>query len=171
MSSGNGTALAGESLLNLEVITRLGEHGREQMNHYRPRSEAHTLCGATCDDDGAFGEWLPRPDDHPEDACGLPGNVCSTCDAIYRKGARIARGGPARKRDDRPAWKRSNGLPKVRHVAVPKAAPAPVAAVSDDLLRLYRAELEALGTAEAKAELERRRVKRAAKRAARKVAA
>lgn len=174
-------ALIGDGVANLEVVTHIGETGRESMSHYRRASSHRTLCGHTCDDDGAFGEWILERDAHPEDACGLSGDVCQTCDASYRKARRVAAGGDARVPDGRAAWKRENAYPRVRPVDVGQIrgdmrrskAPetAPVLDPSSNLIRLYRAELEALGTPAASAELERRAAKRATKRAKRKGAA
>jgi hypothetical protein len=163
----SSAALIGGGLANLELVTRVGERPSECVHHFRERSGSRTLCGHTCDDDGAYGDWVADPDAHPEDACGYPGDVCSSCDASYRKAQRIARGGPARKRDARPAWKRDNAYPRIRPVRVAKrAATAP----ASNVFRMFRRELEALGTPEAVAELERRRAKRAAKREARAAA-
>jgi hypothetical protein len=168
MPDGNPSALIGDGLANLELVTRVGERPSECVHHFRERSGSRTLCGHTCDDDGAFGDWVADPDAHPEDACGYPGDVCSSCDASYRKAVRIARGGPARKPDTRPAYKRDNAYPRVRPVKVAKRAETAPA----DVFRMFGRELEALGTPEAVAELERRTAKRAAKRNARaKVAA
>jgi hypothetical protein len=160
-------ALAGDGLANLELVTHIGERAADCIHHYRPRSGARTLCGHTCDDDGAYGDWVADPDAHPEDACGLPGEVCSSCDASYRKAQRVAHGEGERKRDGRPAWKRDNALPRIRPAVVPKPSSSDPVPPGAEVFRMYRHELEALGTPEALAELKRRPAKRAQKRAER----
>lgn len=75
--------------------------------------------------------------------------------------ARAAKSGPARKQTAKPRSRGSQAKP-----AAPKSRTRG-SHRRDDLFRMYRAELEALGTPEALEELARRKAKREAKRAGR----
>lgn len=136
-----------------------------------------TFCGKPCD----FG-WERRQDLHPEDS-GSHGRdgECSVCFAAYQArradvkvGQALAANPDALTIDPREVARfkaRQSARKRPRKPATVTPIRAPEApSVALDVFRMYRRELEALGTPEALAELQRRRDKRLAKRESRSAA-
>jgi hypothetical protein len=141
--------------------------------HLAELDRSTSLCGSIRFDGSPFDPWQLLPEDGgPEDA--PDGERCATCWERWE----IAHREDRERRDLWNPAERTHAIDRRRRrQPSPQVASQKIAAKSRkstanaaivDVFRMYRAELETLGTPEALAELKRRRDKRAAKRAERK---
>ena len=144
----------------------------DERVHLARLDTSRSVCGHVSFDGSPFDPWQLREEEvGPEDVDGA--NRCLACwerwEAEHRAD-RERRGQYVPPERTHVRAKRRHVSPQVRtqRIATAAAKRAPAAGQSaDGLFRMYRADLERLGTPEAVAELERRAAKRAAKRAER----